>query len=319
MYNRIKPNYYFKLNYLFIIQSLTFIAHSAFLHGQTFYSKVYTRDSGFHYFSSLAAYDDCFYVLSHYSDPEVKNRYGATALLKFDWEGNILQLDSLPPKDGKSFAWPEDLTIVNDSLIFFVAQDTSLLFPIIYNRMNRKFNIKEIKPVINKYFYGYPDGIYYHSKKKVFVPKNQTIRLKSNKGYKWLISDLVIYSSSSSTLDTLRIEDSIFHHFPSCIVGNSNDNFFVGGLLTDFDYAGCLNYTFRQFIYEFDTSLQLIRKILSPEGMKLGAANSIVEDGQGNIYCAGSEVIWHLNQEFMVNNYYREIPAISKYNAHGEY
>jgi len=100
------------------------------LNSQTFYSKTYTRDSGFHYFSGLATYDDCFYVLSHYIDPEVKNRYGATALLKFDWGGNILQLDSLPPKDGKSFAWPNDLEVSDDSLLYGIL--TRDHFPVLY-------------------------------------------------------------------------------------------------------------------------------------------------------------------------------------------
>jgi len=288
------------------------------LNSQTFYSKTYTRDSGFHYFSGLAAYDDCFYVLSHYSDPEVKNRYGATALLKFDWGGNILQLDSLPPKDGKSFAWPNDLEVIDDSLLFFVAQDTNYLFSIEFNRKSRRFSIEELTPVINPYFYNDAIGVHQANDFSYFA-KYQGNRQKRSSSIGFYNRDLILYSLKFGHQDTAMIIEGEYSLNPYSISINRIGNLYVGGLLTDWDYDDSTDYTFRQFIYEFDTSLQLIRKILSPVGLKLGSANAIVEDREGNIYCAGSDVIWHLNQEFMVNNYYNEIPAISKYNAHGVY
>lgn len=288
------------------------------LSAQPYYSKYYTRDSGYHYFSSLAAYEDCFYVLSHYNDPAVGSRFGASAILQYDWEGNLLHSDTLPPANGDFYAWPEDLQIVNDSMLFFVAQDTNSLFPVLFNRHKRNFELKEINPIFNQFFYSIANGLHYSPDCYLF-PKYQTARTFGRQGYKWYLRDLVIYSFKNNKQDTIVIPESFYNLSPYSIVRNRANNILVGGLYTDWDYLDSTDYTFRQFIYEFDTALNLVRKILSPEVLKLGGAFDILEDRQGNIYCAGSDVIWHVDVKYMVGNYDNQLPAISKYNANGEF
>jgi hypothetical protein len=288
------------------------------LSAQPYYSKYYTRDSGYHYFSSLAAYEDCFYVLSHYNDPAVGSRFGASAILQYDWEGNLLQSDTLPPANGDFYAWPEDLQIVNDSMLFFVAQDTNSLFPVFFNRYFRKFGLTELKPIINKYFYGLAKGLHFSSELFLF-PKAHGYRLKKSSSVPWHVKDLVIYKMKDGIVDTSITQEGEFSLIPWCITKSRAGGGYVGGIYTDFDYDDSTDYTFRQFIYEFDTALNLIRKILSPEGLKLGGAFAILEDRQGNMYCAGSDVIWHPNTKYMVGNYFNQLPALSKYNANGEF
>jgi hypothetical protein len=133
------------------------------------------------------------------------------------------------------------------------------------------------------------------------------------------ISDVVITKRSKIGKITYKIvENDTFRLGGFNILNTNSNNVFIMGFTDNFDYTNKDDYIFQQFIYEFDSSLNLVRKILSPKHIKLGCISDLVVAKDESIYCSTSDKKWTV-QPLGGGNYDEDRPAITKYDSSGNY
>lgn len=282
------------------------------LNSQVLFSKHFARDSGYFYFSSVLELNNCIYVLVDFNDNSINSRYGSSGILKLDKEGNVLSLDTIHPSGQLSYSFPQSLQQINDSLLFYVTHDTSYLHLMEYNIHSRLINKISFKNTLGQYIYLYSYGILHNNdfytlsshstRRRRFYPGNNSVSLYDGMISK--ISNKKLDRQSIVSYDTL---DLVGYN----ITKLKNGNLAVMGIITNYDFAGLDDYIFRNFIFEYNDSLNLERQIISPIDLKLGVISEIVEDNEGNLYAATNEVKY---TKAFSGGYYRSRPSVCKYD-----
>ena len=305
--------------FLFLF-SLFFLYSEIF--SQELFNRFYSRDSGYYHFNSHVIKNDKIYVLAQFNDDRVREIYASTAIITFDMKGNIIQVDTIMPR-GKDVLlfFSTSIRYVNDSTLFFISADTSQTYAVYYNLNSHDLIYSKIKPhplSKDKFFYSYPYGLELGYKNFIFVTNEWLGRLRKVGMGNYKTGDLVLTKlCNDSLVKNIIISAGDFDLYKDGIFLNKNNNIYIYGLLSDDAVNEQEDYTYRQMIMEFDTSLNIIRKIFSPDDLKLGNIYKIIEGQNGDLFCASSKLT--LKRFPFGTNVEQGHRAISKYNSNGDY
>lgn len=298
----------------FIICLLLLYYHTS--SAQFFFNQSYDRDNGFYYFSSLIESDNKLFVLAHFNDPSVNSRYGSSAIVTLNLSGAVISIDTIHPSLNHFYAWPESIQLLNDSILYYVSHDTTNYHAVEFNLHSKKTKIITNENQLGKFLYLNVTSIASEGN-KYFVTNHSVRKRKLAFNLYWAIYDMVITKlSPSSELTKKILSNDTFDLVGWNIKPLANHNLSIMGYTTNFDYDDKSDYAFQQIVYEFDTSLNLVGRIISPINLKLGLISDLVETREGKLFCATSEVNWVV-QPFGGGNYYEERPAISSYDSSG--
>lgn len=288
------------------------------LNGQFYFNNHYFRENGFYDFSESIILKDCIYTLAHYNDPFVAGRVGASAIIKFNSQGQLISIDTLVYRIGTNFGWPTSLQFIDDSTLYFAALDSYKATIVNYNIVKRTFDIKvQFQPIIGKYFFSYPNAIHWDNNSDYFV-SSQSGRLRHLSGnLYWQIGDIVLSKIVNNKVNKqLKIEMDSFTLVDYGISKSTANHILFFGSYENYDYGENSDFKFQQYIFEYDTSLQLISKIFSPADYKFGNIWDAIIDQAGNKYTASSKLTWHVT---MGGNYFEKVPMISSYDHNGTF
>ena len=299
----------------FILLVSIYLSSIVACEAQFYFNKYYTRDSGYYYFTSSVILNDHIYVLSQYNEPTTLSNWGLTALLKLDMEGKVISVDTFLPRDTDAFFFQHKLQIVNDSILFFGALDTTNSYGVYYNTVNHSINYSKFQPILGKYFYFYPCAFHVNDI-EIFVTSEWN-RFRIINGGRYIVADLVLTKMKNGKVIQKKIISEMDETLSLYNIKYNNDGtFYVLGNYSTYIYPIEEKHIFAQNIYHFDTSFNLIKRISSPTEKRFGFARDIVESLNGTKYSVSSEQTFHSTAG---GNYLEGDACITKYDSSGKY
>jgi hypothetical protein len=283
---------------------------------QFYFNKYYTRDSGYYYFTSILSHKNAIYALSQFNDISLNGAYASTAILKFNFIGELLKVDTFHPSTEIGMWYQNQLQIENDSLLYFPAYDSTGTYGVSYNINSGKIKYIKFNTILGKYFFGYPCSIVFPNNVKVFAT-GEWNRLRKIGSLNYSVIDLVLTSFNQNILSLKKVyQEGLYDIYVNGLHLNKAGGLFFYGGISDFKYNDQIDFTFKQCIYELDTELNLKRKIFSPENIKLGPIHKLIEGDNKSIFTAGSNYTWHITSG---GNYAEGDASITKYDSTGNY